>query len=134
QALLDLFQAAVNLGLSLVLIRAVGIVGVAWGTLVPMLLIDLGLLLPYGLRALEIPVLPLLRRVIGPVCLPLALLWAYCEAVSRLNLPNGWPAILAVTAGGGAVLVACALVIETWQRQALRTTQPTEHHPAEVLA
>lgn len=126
QALLDLFQAAVNLGLSLVLIRWMGIVGVAWGTLIPMLLIDLGLLLPYSLRALQIPAAPLLRRVVGPVCLPLALLWAYCEIVSQLHVPAGWPAILAITAGGGLVVAASAYALEWLERHA----QP-EHRSAD---
>jgi len=120
QALLDVFQAAVNLALSLVLIRVMGIVGVAWGTLVPMLVIDLGLLLPYSLRALDLPAAPLLRRVVGPVCLPLALLWAYCEFVSQLSLPDGWVAILSVTGGGGMVVGASACAIEWIERQSLR--------------
>lgn len=132
QALLDLFQAAVNLGLSLILIRMMGIVGVAWGTLIPMVLVDLGLLLPYSLRALEIPAAPLLRRVVGPVCLPLALLWAYCEFVSQFTLPPGWPAILAVAAGGGAIVGACACALEWLDRRHERTSPPAHPIAAEA--
>jgi O-antigen/teichoic acid export membrane protein len=137
QALLDMFQAVVNLGLSLALIGWLGITGVAWGTLVPMLLIDLGLLLPWSLRVLEIPAAPLLRRVVGPVCLPLALLWAYCELVSQQPLPDGWPTILAITAGGGTIVGACAFAIETLERRAqprpsLRSGRATRRLPAEV--
>ena len=117
QALLDMSQAVLNLGLSLALIHWFGIVGVAWGTLAPMVVIDLFLLLPYGLRALEIPAAPLLRRVIAPVCLPLALLWCYCECVGQFHLPDGWLAILAVTAGGGAVVGASALTLEWLERK-----------------
>jgi O-antigen/teichoic acid export membrane protein len=132
QALLDLFQAALNLGLSLLLIHQLGIVGVAWGTLIPMVIVDLGLLLPYSLKALDIPALPLLRRVVVPICLPLAMLWAYCELVSRWTLPNGWPAILAVTAGGGAIVGVCALAMEYLPRPSRDSTASSDHIPAEA--
>jgi len=132
QALLDLFQAALNLGLSLLLIHQMGIVGVAWGTLIPMIIVDLGLLLPYSLKALDIPTLPLLRRVVGPVVPPLALLWAYCEYASRWTLPDGWPSILAVTAGGGAVVGICALAIEMLQRPARESNSSSERIPVEA--
>lgn len=132
QALLDLCQAAVNLGLSLLLIRWLGIVGVAWGTLIPMVLMDLGLLLPYSLRALEIPPAPLLRSVVAPVLLPLALLWAYCEFVSQWALPDNWSSLLAVTAGGGALFGASAYVIELLHRRSESVAIRADHFPVEA--
>ena len=132
QALLDLSQAALNLVLSLILIRWMGIVGVAWGTLVPMVVVNLCLLLPYGLQALRIPAASLLRRVIAPVCLPLALLWGYCEFVSQHHLPEGWAVLLAVTAGGGAVVGACALAIEMLERRGRAPAADAAHASVEA--
>ncbi len=109
QALLDVTQAAANLVLSLLLVRSMGIIGVAWGTLIPMVAIELGLLLPYSLKAITVPGRALARQMLAPALLPLAVLWAYCEAVSRFDLPAGWFAILSVTAGGGAVLGLCRM-------------------------
>jgi O-antigen/teichoic acid export membrane protein len=103
-ALLDVAEALANLGLSLVLVYSIGIIGVAWGTLVPMVIIELALLLPYSLRTIGAPARATLRQALLPALLPLSLLWAYCETVSRLDLPAGWVPILAITAGGGAVL------------------------------
>jgi hypothetical protein len=76
----------------------------------------------------------MLRRVCGPVCLPLALLWAYCEFVSRWPLPEGWAPILTVTAGGGAIVGVCALAMELLQRLARETAVPTERIPVEASA
>jgi O-antigen/teichoic acid export membrane protein len=123
QALLDVTEALANLGLSLVLVHAMGIIGVAWGTLIPMVTIEIALLLPYSLRAIGAPAVPVLRQTLVPALLPLSLLWAYCEAVSRVDLPAGWLAILAITAGGGIVLglsrVAWDYLARLSQRDAL---------------
>jgi O-antigen/teichoic acid export membrane protein len=112
QALLDLLQAFANLALSLLLIRVMGIIGVAWGTLIPMVLVELGLLLPYGLRVLDLRIRPLLWNVCAPNLLPLATLWLYCEVVSTMSLPGGWTGVLSVTIGGGAVLGLTRLMLE----------------------
>lgn len=113
QALLDVGQAVANLVLSLLLVRSMGIIGVAWGTLIPMVVIELGLLLPHCVRSIGIPGLWLARQTLAPALLPLAMLWAYCEVVSRFVPPDGWLSILAVTACGGAVLGLSRLV---WDR------------------
>lgn len=104
QALLDVTEAAANLVLSLMLVRTLGIIGVAWGTLIPMVVIEIALLLPYSLRAIGAPAGAVLRQALLPALLPLSALWAFCEGVSRLSVPAGWLPILAITAGGGAVL------------------------------
>lgn len=105
-SLLRLAQAGLNLLLSLVLVWPWGIVGVAMGTLFPVLVLDLCGLLPYATRRLELPVKQLLRETVMPNLAPLAALWAYSHGVSRLPLPPGWGTLLGVTAGGVALLGA----------------------------
>jgi O-antigen/teichoic acid export membrane protein len=52
---LAICEALVNLGLSIVLAKRIGIIGVAWGTLVPAVIVE-GILLPmYAVRQLDIP-------------------------------------------------------------------------------
>lgn len=115
-AIFGIVEAFGNLVLSLVLIQLIGIVGVAWGTLLPMLVVELGLLLPFAMRQLNLDTKELMRNVLVPLFLPLALLWAYCEVVSQIVPPAGWGAILAVTVGGGAVVGAVWWGVEVVRR------------------
>ena len=105
-ALFDLTQAAANLVLSLILIRYWGIVGVAVGTLIPALVCELGLLLPYAARQLHLAPKSILRETIAPQLPALAAMWVYCEFVARYDWPLNWLSLVLIAACGGAVLVA----------------------------
>ncbi|MEZ6050316.1 MAG: oligosaccharide flippase family protein [Planctomycetaceae bacterium] len=107
-SMIRLGQAVMNFALSLILVQWYGIYGVAVGTLIPILLMDLGVLLPYGLRRLEMPLGWFLRIGLAPHLLPLGALWAYSHSISMLTLPETWPVFLAVTTGGGAILLLTA--------------------------
>ncbi|REJ92396.1 MAG: hypothetical protein DWQ34_10835 [Planctomycetota bacterium] len=115
-ALFGMIEAAGNLLLSLVLIHVMGIVGVAWGTLIPMLLVEFGLLLPFAMKHLDLRLPQLIHSVLAPLCLPLAMLWVYCEVVSRYASPAGWGAIVPVTIGGGAVVGTVWYAVEILKR------------------
>ena len=103
-SLLRLSAAILNLVLSLILVRILGIVGVALGTLIPILLLDLCVLLPYGARQIGMPLPVLLHQVLGRQLPPLAALHLYSHFVSRLPLHPEWSVLIVVTLGGGAVL------------------------------
>lgn len=104
-ALAHLAEAAVNLVLSIVLAQTMGVTGVAWGTSIPIILFELGIVLPVGLRLLGIPVLAVVRESVIPFILPLLALWVYCDQlVSQFPDHHSWPALIAITCGGGAVL------------------------------
>ncbi len=125
-SLLRLAQAVLNLGLSLLLVKPFGVVGVALGTMIPILIIDLAVLIPYGVRRLEMSAGHFLKRSVAPHLLPLAALWAYSDRVSRMAWEPGWPTILAVTAGGGAVLVLTAAGV--WlvtERRSVKSALPS---------
>jgi len=104
-ALFDLSQAFANLVLSLILIRAWGIIGVAWGTLLPAVIFELGVMLPYACRKLNLGLRQLLRDGVLPQLPPLAALWAFCAAAARLPLADSWWSLLLIAGLGGAVLI-----------------------------
>ena len=108
-ALMFMAEAALNLVLSLILIRFWGLTGVALGTAIPIVLIELGVFLPYVIRKLRLDPWHLAKATFGPILLPLAALWLYSDTVTRqLGPVTGWPALMAVAAGGGAVLLGPA--------------------------
>lgn len=104
-ALIYLLEAVCNLSLSIALCQEWGIVGVAWGTAIPALVIELGLLLPYALRTFGLSFHRLWTQAILPQLPPLAVLGAYSWIVSQQPWSqSGWPALIGITLGGGAVL------------------------------
>lgn len=104
-AFIDLLEAFINLVLSLLLVRSLGIVGVAIGTLIPLVLVELCLLLPFSMRRLHISGSTLLSQVVGPAIPSLLLLTIFSQLVFNLDLPANWPNLLMTTAGGGAILL-----------------------------
>lgn len=105
-ALVHLAEAGVNLVLSIILAKTMGVQGVAWGTSIPIILFELGVILPVGLRQLGISPLNVFREAVVPFMLPLIALWYYCEYLVR-QFPNhhNWTALIAITCGGGAILI-----------------------------
>ena len=113
-ALVYLAEAVVNLVLSLILAQYMGVQGVAWGTSIPIVLFELGIILPVGMSYLGIPLIRLLREAIIPYLLPLLGLWIYSNHVATYYPDHhSWPALIAITCGGGAVLgiVWCAQLL-----------------------
>lgn len=110
-AVLYLVEAVCNLTLSIVLIQFWGLVGVAWGTLVPMVAIELGLLLPIALKAVGISFYRLWTDAVAPQLLPLAALATYAWVISTQNWPIAtWPLLLAVSIGGGLILAGTWII------------------------
>ena len=102
-AKLVLAGALCNLGLSLLMVRPLGAIGVALGTLIPIVLIDAVLLLPLGMRQLAIDPRVAAQEVIGRNLLPLAALLIYCLAAASLPIPENWATIAVISGLGGAV-------------------------------
>ena len=82
-----------------------GIEGVAWGTFIPLVFIELFIFLPYACRQVGIRKRELFQHSILPCLFPLAALWAFCEVVSGQGYPVGWSTLLAVAGAGGVVLL-----------------------------
>lgn len=104
-SLLYLAEAVLNLVLSLILVRYFGIYGVAIGTLIPVVVIGMFVLFPLALRRLGIPVSEVLSEVVRTSAIPLAVMFAFCYATSRLNPPENWFVLISVTAVGAGLLL-----------------------------
>lgn len=104
-ALIHLAEAIANVILSLALIGPFGILGVALGTTIPILVVELGVLLPYACRRLQFNKWTMLQSVVGPQIVPLTALFTYCYWVeTNFDITQGWEKLIAVTVGGGIVL------------------------------
>lgn len=120
-AFIDLLEAVINLALSLILIQWLGIVGVAWGTFIPLVFVELSLLLPYAANRLGLDARKLAMDILRPAALPLALLLGYCEYVARQSLTANWITLLAITSGGGIVLGTGVLLTSFFQSRGSAT-------------
>jgi Membrane protein involved in the export of O-antigen and teichoic acid len=125
-ALVDLLEAGCNLVLSLILIRIWGIVGVAWGTLIPLIVIELSLLLPYAMKELGVSRRAFWTDVIAPQFPAHVALIVFCEIAQRYVPASGWGPLLAVTLGGGGVLLGVRAVLYWLEKR--------EVHQAEIAS
>lgn len=106
-ALIYLAEAAVNLALSLALCRPLGPLGVALATALPIVVFELGGIVPYGMRVLGISLRQLFRDAVLPQIVPISAVACYAASVSALTGSLlDWTALAAIAAGGGAVLAA----------------------------
>ena len=115
-SLIDIFEAITNLILSLVLVFRWGIEGVAWGTFIPLVFVELLIFLPYACRQVGVRLRHLLQHAVLPCSVPLAALWAYCEFVNRQGYPDGWITLIAVAGAGGVILLATGYPV-VWLKQ-----------------
>lgn len=126
-ALIDIFEAAINLILSIVFVMYWGIEGVAWGTFIPLVFVELLIFMPYACKQVSLRKRDLLAHSILPCLVPLAALWVYCEIVARQQYPDGWITLFAITGGGGIVLLLSgAPVVRLIQRN-----RHQSHHVAD---
>ncbi len=97
----NLSTAAANLSLSLLLVRRLGLTGVAIGTLAPVAIASLFVVFPVGCRRVGIPLTRALREAVWPAAWPAAVMTAWLFAV-RPFVPDRLPAVAAhaVIAGG----------------------------------
>lgn len=106
-------EAVANLALSLILIQSLGLIGVALGTAIPILIAELGIILPYAMKKLDLTTNQLLRKAIGPTLTPLLVLLGYSYYLPQfVELQNSWTTLVAVAAGGGIFLIGTWFIID----------------------
>lgn len=132
-AFIDLGEALLNLVLSLILIQFWGVVGVAWGTLIPLTVVEIGFLLPYAARQLDLSPGRIWREVVAPQLPALAGLFVFCEGIEHLVPLEGWGPLLAVTAGGGLILAGLRWLTQLLQNRSRATPQLAVTHTPEAL-
>lgn len=110
-AFTSLAEALINVGLSVVLVRRFGLLGVAIGTALPVVVLNATVLLPAACRRIEVGVWAFLRHVgTGPLiaAIPASLL---CVALRMFAPPTSLPAVIAEGAlVGGLYVLAFATV------------------------
>jgi O-antigen/teichoic acid export membrane protein len=109
-AWVSLGEAVANLALSVVLVRRFGILGVAIGTAVPVVLANLFILLPAACRQFQLPSLRFLRLVMAaPVAGAIPAI-AVCVFLRLAYPPTTIPAILFESGAVGIVYLAAVCV------------------------
>lgn len=93
----NVFIALANVGLSVVLVRTHGIVGVAWGTLIPLSLVSIFVLFPAACRRAGVSVGRAVSEAVWPAVWPASLMAGFLAVSSRF-------------AGGGPVSIAAQSV------------------------
>ncbi|MBS1817923.1 MAG: oligosaccharide flippase family protein [Acidobacteria bacterium] len=106
-----LAEALANLALSVVLIRLVGLVGVAIGTAVPILIANLGVLLPVACREAGVKPGALLRQVALPPLIAAMPAAATCAALRMLMPPDHLVGVVAEGALVGVVYLVGLVTI-----------------------
>lgn len=133
QVVIDLIEALVNLALSLILIRRWGIIGVAWGTFMPLTLIELFVLLPNAAKVLHLRIDGLWRNTIAPQIPPFVALLVVCEVVSPHVPETGWIPLILVTGLGGFALLGMRYLMYRLEDRDLRpkvlTSSPSQTTP-----
>ncbi len=114
----NMATAIVNLALSIVLARAIGLAGVAIGTLVPVSLSAIFVLFPAGCRRVELPLMRALADAVWPAVWPAAAMAAYLAA-TRPFIPVSLLPVLMNMAVGALVYLAAFLAfgLNTVERQ-----------------
>jgi O-antigen/teichoic acid export membrane protein len=98
----NISAAACNVGLSIALVRPLGLVGVALGTLIPVSLTAMFLLFPLACRRVELPVGRAIARGVWPALWPGLVMAAFIVSTRGL-VPAGLAAIAGEFAAAGLV-------------------------------
>lgn len=87
-AKIDMVEVGFNLVLSLILVQYLGLIGVAFGTMIPLLLLRLFVLPLFACRAIELPVkdyyLSMARPILA-ICLPLAIIFFWIQRNAQIT-------------------------------------------------
>jgi O-antigen/teichoic acid export membrane protein len=95
--------ALANLVLSLALVRGAGLTGVALGTLIPTLIVCLGIVMPYTMRILGVGLRQALREILLPPLLPALPASVFLYVLARVFEPSSLIATALVASAGLAV-------------------------------
>ena len=100
-----IFAAIANLALSIVLIRYIGVMGVALGTLIPALFVNLGYIWPYTMRTVNVSIHELFKEALVPAFVPALPMVVVLYGLARSIEPTGLIAV-GTTAATGMITYA----------------------------
>jgi len=113
-AIVNIVTGIVNLGMSAALVRPLGLMGVAIGTLIPVAVASIGVLFPDACRRVELPVPHAFRRAVWPAAWP-----AVVAGVALTGIrPYLGAGLLGMAAGGaiGSLLYVAFFVLAVGRR------------------
>jgi O-antigen/teichoic acid export membrane protein len=110
--------AVANLVLSIILVRPFGLVGIALGTLTPVAIACIFILIPKACRRAQLPLTTMIHRAIWPALWP-AVPAALAVLAMRAAVSTGLVAVLAGSAAGGLVYAVTflAFAVDESERQ-----------------
>ena len=97
-AIANVTEAVVNIGLSIVLGRLYGLLGVALGTMIPLLVVQLLWVAPYGCRSLDIP-LGRFARLAVPAVIAIVIFAVVATALAGVAISNGYVGVILAATG-----------------------------------
>lgn len=107
-AIANVTEAFANIALSIILGRMYGLLGVALGTMIPLLIVQLLWVVPYGCRSLDIAVRRFARLAL-PAAIAIGIFALVSSALADVAIANGYIGV--ILAGAGISLVYWPAVI-----------------------
>ena len=89
-AFANLSIAVANLILTVVLVRIYGLIGVAIGTLIPMIVLSMFIVFPAACRRVELPILTVFRKGVWPAIWPAIVMAVFIVFVNTGKLDGQW--------------------------------------------
>lgn len=112
QVLIAAFEGAMNLGLSICFVRKFGLIGVALGTLLPLLITQTYILPKYILGVLEVPWRTYMRQILLGI-VPLTVVMTSVDFLTKSIIVKTWPVFLCkvsiLTAAASIAIWVCVL-------------------------
>ena len=108
-AITNLSMGVGNLVLSVLLVRFYGLIGVAIGTLIPMVVISMFVVFPAACRRVKLPILTVLRRSVWPATWPAIVMGGFI-VLTRGRIQGSWLLLIAQSLAAAAIYVALFLL------------------------
>lgn len=102
-AIMSVGTAVANLGLSILLVRGYNLAGVAWGTLIPIVIECTVLVLPYVKRVVGLSAAEMLTQIFLPTLLPAIPATATLYLLQYVVAPSSWLSVLMIVGVGTLV-------------------------------
>jgi hypothetical protein len=131
---MSLLSGVGNLALSLVLVRVMGLTGVALGTLIPTSIVCLGIILPYSMRVTGVGVREFIADILAPVFLPALPMVTVVFVLKTLLAVNSLLGLLTVMAVSVLIYAVAYLIMAagTPERQVFHNTTSSVIRQAKV--
>jgi O-antigen/teichoic acid export membrane protein len=108
-AVSNLSMAVGNLVLSVLLVRFYGLIGVAIGTLIPMIVISMAVVFPAACRRVKLPVWTVVRRSVWPATWPAVVMGGFV-VLTRGRIQGSWSLLILQSLVAAAIYVALFLM------------------------